>query len=57
MSQADYDRVAEKASLLEKCIKEMSEYNMIDGDEEFITYYYLVKTEVYLKNSYICKGL
>ena len=43
--------------LLEKCIKEMSEYNMIDSDEEFITYYYLVKTEVYLKNSYICKGL
>jgi pantothenate kinase-related protein Tda10 len=44
-------------NLLEKCIKDVSEYNMIESDEEFITYYYLVKTETYLQNINVCKGL
>ena len=44
-------------NLLEKCIKDVSEYNMIESDEEFITYFYLVKTETYLQNINVCKGL
>ena len=44
-------------NLLEKCIKDVSEYNMIESDEEFITYYYLVKTETYLQNVNVCEGL
>ena len=43
--------------LLEKCIKDVSEYNMIESDEEFITYFYLVKTETYLQDINVCKGL
>ncbi len=43
--------------LLEKCIKDLSEYNMIDSDEDFIAYYYLIKTETYLQNKNLCKGL
>ena len=43
--------------LLEKCIQEVSEYNMIDSDEEFITYYYLMKTKSYLENIKTCKTL
>ena len=42
---------------LERCIKEISEYNMIDSNEEFITYFYLIKTKTYLENEKICKGL
>ncbi len=42
---------------LERCIKEISEYNMIDSNEEFITYFYLVKTKTYLENEKTCKGL
>ena len=44
-------------NLLEKCIQNVSEYNMIESDEEFITYYYLVKTETYLQNVNVCEGL
>jgi len=44
-------------NLLEKCIQNVSEYNMIESDEEFITYYFLVKTETYLKNVNVCAGL
>ena len=47
----------EENNLLEKCIKDTSEYNMIESDEEFITYFYLVKTETYLQNINVCKGL
>ena len=43
--------------LLEKCIKDLSDYNMIDSNEDFITYYYLVKTETYLENLNLCEGL
>jgi hypothetical protein len=43
--------------ILEKCIKDISEYNMIGSDEEFITYFYLIKIETYLKNTNVCRGI
>ena len=43
--------------LLEKCIKDISEYNMINSNKDFIAYYYLVKTENYLQNTNVCKGI
>ena len=43
--------------LLEKCIKDISEYNMINSNEDFIAYYYLVKIENYLQNTNVCKGI
>ena len=44
-------------NLLAKCIKDISEYNMIESDEDFITHFYLVKVEKYLKNTNLCNGI
>ena len=63
MSQASkihYSRKFKKDAendLLEKCIKDISEYNMINSNKDFIAYYYLVKTENYLQNTNVCKGI
>ena len=43
--------------LLEKCIKDISEYNMINSNEDFIAYYYLVKIENYLQNTNVFKKI
>ena len=43
--------------LLAKCIKDISEYNMIESDEDFITHFYLVKVEIYLKDTNLCNGI
>lgn len=44
----------EKNSHKEKDIKEISDYNMIDTNEDLIITYYLIKSNKYIENKYEC---